>query len=151
LRIILGSVPLALNLPTNNIMWTCPVCERNFKNNNQSHMCARVDIDDLFDGKPDDLLLAFDKILISVIDWSPCSVGATKKAIVFAKEKAWMVVRPMTKMLDITLISSKKLESNLIKKIQVYGKSFRHQVRISNDAEVTEQLLQLMKEGHQNN
>jgi len=45
----------------------------------------------LFDGKPEALLLAFDKLLIAVIDWDPCSVGATKKAIVFAKEKAWLI------------------------------------------------------------
>jgi len=111
-------------------------------------MCAQVDIDDLFAGKPDDLLLAFDKLLISVIDWEPCSVGATKKAIVFAKEKAWLVIRPMSKLLDITLISREKQSSSLIKKVDMYGKNYRHQIRIASDNEISEQLLNLLKSGY---
>ena len=50
-------------------MWTCPKCERNFKSTNQSHICAIVNIDDLFLGKPNNLLGAFDALLIGVIDW----------------------------------------------------------------------------------
>lgn len=62
-------------------------------------MCAIVNIDDLFSGKPTNLLIAFDALLVGVIDWEPCSVGATKKAVVFAKEKAWLIVKPMSKLL----------------------------------------------------
>ena len=97
-------------------MWNCPKCERNFKTRNQSHMCAIVSIDDLFAGKPDDLLMAFDALLVGVIDWNPCSVGATRKAIFFAKEKAWLIVKPMSKQLDIKFYSKEKFHHHLISK-----------------------------------
>ena len=125
-------------------MWTCPKCERNFKNANQSHWCEQIDIDDLFEGKPDDLLLAFDKLLISVIDWKPCSVGATKKAIIFTKEKAWMIVRPMSKQLDITALASIKIDSPLVRKVDKYGKSYRHQIRVSHDKHISEELIHFL-------
>jgi hypothetical protein len=97
-------------------MWTCQKCERNFKTRNQSHMCAIVSIDDLFIGKPDNLLIAFDALLVGVIDWHPGNVGATKKAIVFAKEKAWLIVKPMSKLLDIKFYSKEKFDHHLISK-----------------------------------
>ena len=50
-------------------MWVCPKCEMKFKSTNQSHSCAKAGLDDLFDGKPPELYLAFDGILYRVMEW----------------------------------------------------------------------------------
>ena len=67
------------------MMWTSPKCERTFKASNQSHTCTKVVLDDLFSGKPPELLLAFDGILYRVMEWEPNDVGTATKAIVFYK------------------------------------------------------------------
>ena len=72
-------------------MWTCPSCERNFESVNQSHMCTNMTVKDVFAGKPDNLLLIFDEILIQVLDWEPCSVGMSTKSVVLRKKKlGWL-------------------------------------------------------------
>ena len=129
-------------------MWTCPNCERNFKSANQWHMCTNKTIDDLFEGRPDNLILAFDALLVGVIDWEPCSVGPSTKSIVFAKEKAWLIVRPMTKELDLKFYYPEKIEHRLIRKTSHYGKKVAHHIRISDEAEVTNELLELLRKGY---
>lgn len=130
------------------LMWTCPNCQRNFKSNNQSHMCTNKTLDDLLEGKSEQLILAFDALLIGIIDWEPCSVGASVNSIVFTKEKAWLIVRPMSKQLDIKFYSPEKIEHRLIKKTTHYGNKFAHHIRISDDLEVTNELLALLRKGY---
>ncbi len=129
-------------------MWTCPNCERNFKSTNQSHMCTDTTIDDLFAGRPDGLILAFDAILVGVIDWEPCSVGTSTKAIVFTKEKAWLIIRPMSKELDIKFYHPEKIEHRLVRKTAHWGNKFAHHIRISDEDEVTDELIELLRKGY---
>jgi len=128
-------------------MWTCPDCERVFASANQSHMCTDTTIDDIFAGKPVDLLLAFDKLLVAVIDWEPCTVGTSTKSIVFTKKKAWLIVRPMSKELDLKIYTPEKLSHRLIKKSVPYPNKYAHHIRISTDQEVTTELLDLLQKG----
>ena len=129
-------------------MWQCPICERMFKSNNQSHMCTTKTIDDLFEGRSDELLLAFDKLLISVIDWEPCTVGPSTNTIVFTKQKAWLIVRPLRKELDIKFYHPTRIKHRYIFKTQDYGRSIAHHIRVSTPEEIDEELLSLLYKGY---
>jgi len=129
-------------------MWTCPKCDRNFKGTNQSHMCTSKTIDDIFEGKPIDLALAFDELLINVIDWEPCSVGNSVKAIIFAKEKAWLIVKPMSKQLDIKFYLTETLQHPLVVKNSTFGNKTAHHIRIKSAEEVTPELIALLRIGY---
>lgn len=111
-------------------------------------MCTTKSIDDIFEGKPDGLILAFDALLVAVIDWEPCSVGTSTKAIVFTKEKAWLIVRPMSKELDIKFYYPEKIEHRLVKKNTYYGSKVAHHIRISDETEVTDELIRLLRKGY---
>ena len=130
-------------------MWTCPDCQRKFKTTNQSHTCVNVDIGELFMGKPDDLVLAYDTLYQRVMPWQPNSVGATAKAIVFASKKAWLIVKPMKAELDLKFYYHEPIESDLIKRRGVMGKKHAHHIRINHEDQVGPQLLELLKMGHE--
>jgi len=108
-------------------------------------MCTTKTIDDIFEGKAIDLMLAFDELLINVIDWEPCSVGNSVHAIIFAKEKAWLIVKPMSKQLDIKFYLSETLEHPMIKKTSTFGNKVAHHVRIKSAEEVTPSLIALLR------
>lgn len=111
-------------------------------------MCSTKSIDDLFEGRSENLILAFDKVLVGVIDWEPCTVGASTNAVVFTKEKAWLIIRPMTKEIDIKFYYPTKIDNPLIKKTSLFGKKIGHHIRISDEIEVTDELLKLLRMGY---
>ncbi|NND05858.1 MAG: hypothetical protein HKN87_05720 [Saprospiraceae bacterium] len=128
-------------------MWTCPECNRNFATTNQSHICTSVTLDDLFMGRSEELILAFDKLLVSVIDWEPCSVGTSTKSVVFTKRKAWLIVKPMSKELDVKFYHPEVIQSPLIKKITSYPNKHAHHCRVSDESQVTIELINLLRKG----
>ena len=82
-------------------MWTCPKCERRFNKDNQSHYCTTKTIDELFEGKSEDLILAFDKVLLAMYEMGEISIGASVNTVIFTNKKAFLIVRPLSKLLDL--------------------------------------------------
>ena len=128
--------------------WKCPQCERTLKNTNQWHCCLNQDIDNLFLGKPNELMFAFDKILSSVFDFENVEISATKNCVVFFKTQTFLVVKPMKKALDVKFYLSDPLNRFPIIKVGLYGKQHEHHVRISTLEEVNPQLFSFIKQSH---
>lgn len=128
-------------------MWTCPKCERKFKTTNQSHWCGNVSLDELFYDKPDELLLAFDTLTQVVSEWEPCSIGTSVRTVVLTNKKAWLIVKPMSKELDIKFYNSKPLDSPLIKRIADYRNKYAHHIRVKNEFQITKDLIELLRVG----
>ncbi|MEM9930949.1 MAG: DUF5655 domain-containing protein, partial [Bacteroidota bacterium] len=141
--------PQPLPKQTKN-MWTCPRCRRPFRTTNQSHTCSDLTVDDIFADKPDDLLLAFDDILVAIMAWEPNVVGAAKKAIVFTNKRAWLIVRPMSKQLDVAFYTDGPLVHPKLHKSAPYMKGktkHRHQVRLSGPGELNTDMVDLLRKG----
>ena len=128
--------------------WTCPKCERVFGSPNQSHFCTTVTIDDLFEGKPENLLLAFDQLLIAVYNWPNVNVGAAKKAIVFSVGKAFLIVRPMSKELDLSFYHNEFFEDRLFHKQGKFSKKYIYHIRINKAEDLTPAVLRWIKKGY---
>lgn len=128
--------------------WICPQCRRTLKNANQWHCCINQEIDHLFIGKPSELLLAFDKILSTVIEFDNVKISATKNCIVFFKTQTFLVIKPMKKELNIKFYLAQPHPIYPIYKVALYGKQHEHQIRISTIEEVTPQLFSLIKQSH---
>lgn len=130
-------------------MWQCPKCERLFKTTNQSHSCGQKTIDDLFVNRPENLILAFDKLLVTVMDWLPNDAGAAVNTIVFTNKKAWLIVKPMTKELDVKFYYDEVLQSPYLKKVSDFGRNkFAHHIRIREAYEINEEVVKLLKLGY---
>ena len=128
-------------------MWECPKCERSFKTNNQSHSCTTVTIDDLFDGKDQDLILVFDTLLSELIQWEPTTVGTSTNTIIFTSKKAWLIVKPMTKVLDLKFYLDEHLNHHKIHKVSVWGKKYAHHIRVSSQEDLDTNTFKLLRKG----
>lgn len=129
-------------------MWTCPKCERVFKTPNQMHSCVNITIDDLFIDRPDHLVLAFDALLNAVMGWEPNHVGASKNTIVFTNKKAWLIVRPMKKELDIKFYHGEPIDDTIFKKITEYRSVYAHHIRIRDEQQLNEHIVELLRKGY---
>lgn len=129
-------------------MWKCPKCNRMFKTTNQSHSCLETTIDDIFLDRPIELVLAFDRIMTTALEWENCTVGAAKKAVVFTSKKAWLIVRPMSKELDLKFYYDEPIDSPLFKKIPFLMGKYNHHLRIRHEDEVTPEIIGLLRQGY---
>jgi len=129
-------------------MYTCPVCQRRFKTQNQFHMCSTQDVGVLFEHKPDHLVLAYAALVEAIEHWQPNTYGPSTHSVVFTSVKAWLIVKPMKQVLDLKFYLAQPLEHPLVKKVGRYGKKYAHHVRISYEEQVTLELLEVLKQGH---
>jgi hypothetical protein len=130
-------------------MFTCPKCERQIKYENQWHYCAKVDIDSLFEGKADELVLIFDKVLVEVAEWDNVIVSATKNCIVFSRNKGFLIVRPMQKMIDLKFFSEERLSGWLIHKSEAYNSKYENHIRLTNAEEVLPEVFKHLRHSYQ--
>lgn len=128
--------------------WKCPQCDRTLKNANQWHCCINQDIDNLFIGKPKELMFAFDKILSVVVDFENVEISATKNCVVFFKTQTFLVIKPMKKELNIKFYLSEPYNIFPICKVALCGKQHEHHIRLSTIEEVNPQLFSFIKKSH---
>ena len=102
--------------------FVCPTCGRELLKETQTHYCARVSVDSLFKGKPDELVLVFDRLLAEVAGWKDVIVSTTPNCIVFVHRKTFLVIRPMQKVLDVKFYSRDAQTGHpIINSTLVYG------------------------------
>ena len=129
--------------------YTCPKCDRELTSESQRHYCARVSLDVLFKGKPDELVLLFDKLLAEVADWRDVLVGTTPNCITFVHRKTFFVIRPMQKQLNLHFYSKEKLEELPIIKSTGTAPKFENHIRLSDVSELRPQLFKWIRESYE--
>ena len=123
----------------------CPSCKRPLRNPNAWHYCKEVDIDDLFVKKSDEIVLAFDRILQVVGEWEDVDISATKNCVVFVKNKTFLVVKPMTKFLEVKFYSNEIIEDDSLYKFHLWSSKYEGIIRLENELQIKPIFYQYFK------
>lgn len=111
----------------------CPKCNRVVRNLRTYHYCTSKEIDDLFIGKPDEILFLFLALSERLQTLEDVEVSATKNCIVFVRNKTFLVVKPMLKCLQVKGYAAHFIEDETLFQIRELGKKyefiFRYQER----------------------
>ncbi|MDN3582423.1 DUF5655 domain-containing protein [Mucilaginibacter flavus] len=129
--------------------WICPKCERELKNEKQTHYCAKVNLDSLFEGKSAELVLAFDKLLLEVADWDDVAISTTPNCVVFVHNQTFLVVKPMKAALDVKFYSMLPLTDLNPYKSLFYSGRYANHFRISKVEELTPLIFRCVKESYE--
>ena len=70
------------------MMWTCPKCQRSFRNANQNHSCTLVSKEDLFARWPAFLKELYKKTALIVKGLGEYREEAVLPDVIFSKQKA---------------------------------------------------------------
>ena len=128
--------------------WVCPKCERELLKEGQTHYCARVSVDSLFEGRPDELVLVFDKILAEVADWPDVLVSTTPNCVVFVHRKTFLVIRPMQKVLDVKFYSETAHSGPPILNSVLYAGKYVSNVRLKSLDELTPRVFNFIRQSY---
>jgi len=131
-------------------MWTCPKCDRIFQKHNQSHICVKKDVGELFVDRPDELVLAWDKLHQSLMEWKPQAFAATTKSIVYTSKKAWLIIRPHKRFIDLRFYHSVEQNSPRIRRKVDYQNKFAHHIKVEHEDQIDGELIDLLREAFEN-
>lgn len=136
------------------VMWTCPLCSRPFKQTNQQHYCGDRTVGDFLKGKSDVSLALFDQLLVKLAEIGPIQLHATKSMIVLsAVTRFAFVINLGRNFVDIVLPFSEPYYDNLcFRKIgQVPGSNqYNHHLRIMFAEDLNEEVLGYLQKAYAN-
>jgi hypothetical protein len=126
-------------------MEICPRCGRHVRTAKGWHYCEKVSLEQLFEGKQPQVSDLFDALLLEVMDWENISFSATKNCIVFTHKKAFLVVKPMKKDLDIKFYLPEFLDVSPIYKCAAWSGKFETHVRLSTFDDLTPAVINFLR------
>lgn len=126
----------------------CPNCNRVLRSLNSYHYCKEVAIDDLFINKSDEIVLAFDRLLLTVAEWTDVEISGTKNCIVFLRNKTFLVAKPMTKCLEIKFYTNELIEDDELYKCHLWNSKYEGIVRIENENQLKSKHFQYFKNSY---
>ena len=133
----------------NSQITVCPKCNRQLKNINAWHYCAEVSMDELFVGKPDEVVLVFDELFQKISTWDDVAVSATKNCVVFVKNKTFLVVKPMTKYLEVKFYAKDHIDDEHLYKCHLWNSKYEGIVRLQNVQQLNTKIFNYIKDSYQ--
>jgi hypothetical protein len=130
-------------------MWTCPLCNQKFVNNNQVHSCNDKVLADFFKGKPDETIALFWHFTQCYTDIGKVTIHPAKSMIGFAaRTRIAYVIRLGKNFVDVVFPFKKPYPDNLCfhKIAQVPGEQqYNHHLRIFAKSDINKEVKKFMK------
>src|SRR5210317_1295670 len=112
-------------------MWTCPNCNRQFKNRNQDHSCGHFTIEQVFEKRPPEIYTIFKKIHNKVSSFGDMQIRAVKNGVMFSVKSTFLALKPHSKYLAVEFACGVAHDEFPIEKcVQVSKTEFAHILRI---------------------
>jgi hypothetical protein len=130
-------------------MWTCPLCDQQFKNNNQLHSCNDKTLNDFLKGKSDFVISLFWHFVDRFQSIGPITIHPTKSMIAIAADTRIAYITRIGKdFIDVTFPFKQSYNDNLCfhKIAKVPGQQqFNHHFRMYRSEDVNKEVLGYMK------
>ncbi len=135
-------------------MWTCHLCNRDFRNTNQIHYCGDQTVNDFLAGKTEVSLSLFDHLLTKLEEIGSIKLFATKSMIAIAAAQRFAYIINIGKaFIDVVLVFKEPYEENYcFRKIaQVPGTNdYNHHLRIMYPEDINEEVMEYLKKAYEN-
>lgn len=109
-------------------MWTCPRCGRSFANQNQSHFCSDVRLDQHFAGREPQVVETFQRLVELARRNGPVTVLPEKTRIAFQVRMSFAAFSLRRHWVDGHVVLARRLESPRFTRVDVI--SPRNQVHV---------------------
>jgi Domain of unknown function (DUF5655) len=130
------------------LFWTCPRCRRQFKNRNQAHSCGQFTVEQLIDGKPQEIVELYERLADVVHRCGEVAVAPTKTRVLFKVRTVFASVAVSKNWLDVVFVLGRRLKHRRIKKAQEEYPGIVHFLRIENEDDLDGDLTSWLQEAH---
>jgi hypothetical protein len=135
-------------------MYTCPLCNQPFVNNNQAHSCRDKELSDFLDGKPQHTVDLFNHLVTEFGLIGDVKIHPAKSMISFAERTRFAYVIQLGKaFIDVVLPFKQAYADNLcFNKIKPVPGSddFNHHLRLYFKEDINDEVRMYLKMAYQN-
>ena len=129
-------------------LWTCPRCRRQFKNRNQAHSCGQYTVDQLLEGKPQEIVELYERLADLVRRCGEPVVAPTKTRVLFKVRTVFATVSVSKNWLDVVVVLGRRLKHRRIKKAQEEYPGIVHCLRIEKEEDLDADLAGWLQEAY---
>jgi Domain of unknown function (DUF5655) len=127
-------------------LWTCPACRRQFKNCNQRHSCGHFTVEQLLDGKSQEIVELYERLDDMIRRCGEVVVAPTKTRVLFKVRTVFASVAVSKNWLDVVFVLGRRLKHRRIKKAQEEYPGIVHFLRIEKAEDLDADLVGWLQE-----
>ena len=128
-------------------MWTCPKCNHQFYNKNQSHSCGSYSVDDLLADKPEGSIALFHTFINAYRQIGPFQLHPVKTRVALLTQMRFCAINKICRdYIDVHLVLTQTFDDALCfyKIDNLANRFFVHHFRLYSIADVTDELKKYM-------
>jgi len=129
-------------------LWTCPRCRRRFKNRNQAHSCGQFTVEQLLDGKPQEIVELYRQVDDLIRRCGEVVVAPTKTRVLFKVRTVFATVAVTKNWLDLVFVLGRRLKHRRIRKAQEEYPGIVHFLRIEKADDLDDDLAGWLQEAY---
>ena len=127
--------------------WTCPICSKQFRNENQWHSCAITGLDKHLANKPEQIIEAYNKIMSEVSKFGEIHVNPVKTSIQIKARANFLSLKPKKQQIEMEFQLGRECnEGPVYRTVRISGKRVLHFAAIDNINDIDTHLIDLLKE-----
>lgn len=132
-------------------MWTCPKCNRSFRNTNQMHTCRLVTKESLFEKRSAHILHLYELLITEVKKMGDFREECVPPDVIFLKSKStFLMVKVKKQWLDIEFFLDKLEDIPPVKKyLQTSKRRVVHVVSIDEQEDINDQLIDWIRRSYE--
>ena len=130
------------------LLWTCPRCRRQFANRKQSHSCGQFTVEQLLDGKPQEIVELFERVIDMVNRCGEVVLAPTKTRVLFRVRTVFATVAVSKNWPDVVFVLGRCLKHRRIKKAQREYPGIVHFLRIEEPEDLDDDLAGWLQEAY---
>lgn len=121
--------------------WTCPRCNRTFRNRHQWHSCIEMDLEEHLAGHTPHSVRLYEAFQAAVEQCGDFRIHPQKTRIAFITTMTFAGARLARQWIDVSFIAATWWDDDRVRKLELFGPtSFGHTIRVSRFDELDQSL-----------
>jgi len=129
--------------------WICPHCKKEFKNKNQAHSCAKVDLEEHLKNKSDQIKATLDRLLQELNKFGKITLNPVKTSIQVKTTSTFLSIKPKKGHVEIEFQLGREVNGfPVYKSFRISKNRVLHFAILKNSHDVNVKLIDLLKESY---
>ncbi len=129
--------------------WICPTCKKRFRNRNQEHSCALVDIERHFKNKSPEIRTIYDRLMAAIRNFGTIEVNSVKTSIQVRAGANFLSIMPKRNKVQIEFqLNREVLAPPVYRNLRISRNRVLHYAVLESTKDINARMIRLLRESY---